>query len=171
MDLNILQIILCIVSAMSAVCVISFKRPMNSALALVFTLVSLAGIYLQLDAPFVAVLQVIVYAGAIMVLFIFIIMLLNAKDIAKSKFTLSTFLGVVSAIVIFIIMVNSICNAAFSTFKGQFTLDVVNLHGGNLMLLSMNLFSKFLLPFELVSLALLIAIIGVVALASREKTQ
>ena len=74
---QILFIIFGILAVGAAICVIAFKNPIHSALALVLTFFSLAGLFISLGAYFVAAVQVIVYAGAIMVLFLFVIMLLN----------------------------------------------------------------------------------------------
>ena len=73
----VLLVIFCLVAICSAICVIAFKNPIHSALALILTFFSQAGLFIALGAHFVAAVQVIVYAGAIMVLFLFVIMLLN----------------------------------------------------------------------------------------------
>ena len=82
---QILFIIFGILAVGSAICVIAFRNPIHSALALVLTFFSLAGLFISLGAYFVAAVQVIVYAGAIMVLFLFVIMLLNLGRLQTTR--------------------------------------------------------------------------------------
>jgi len=94
----VLLVIFGLVAICSAICVIAFKNPIHSALALILTFFSQAGLFIALGAHFVAAVQVIVYAGAIMVLFLFVIMLLNLgslQDTARQN---------ISAIKIFVLV-------------------------------------------------------------------
>jgi len=136
------------------------RHPINSALSLIVVMVSLAGLYLLLGAEFLAAAQVIVYAGAIMVLFTFVVMLLNA---GREERTLGSraaaavgfpAVAVVLAVIATVIVKATGLNAAASTDPITTTED-----------LSKVLFRELLLPFEVTSVLVLIAILGAVALA------
>ena len=147
----------------SGIVVISHKNPVVSAIALVFHFFMLSGLYLNLHAEFLAVLQILVYAGAIMVLVIFVIMLLNLGDEEKlkEKFNVRKFIAVIFAFILalqFII----IYATATSNFPGS-TNSV-----GSPEVIGNDLFNNYLFPFEAISLLLLAAIIGSVILAKRK---
>jgi NADH-quinone oxidoreductase subunit J len=141
-------------------------HPINSALSLIVVMASLAGEYLLLGAEFVAAVQVIVYAGAIMVLFVFVIMLLNAGEEEKTSGSrVALILGVPG-------MIGGALLVAWVLLKhsGTQAIQLGELHGdpwklGNL------LFHEFLLPFEVTSILILIAIMGAVVLAGRPETE
>jgi NADH-quinone oxidoreductase subunit J len=140
-------------------------HPISSALSLVGVMVSLAVLYLLLGAEFIAAAQIIVYAGAIMVLFVFVIMLLNAgaeSPSAKSRMAkwlgiplLVVFLGLVS------FLVRHILPDARPVTFGGFT-------GGTAKDVGAALFTRYLLPFEVTSVLVLIAIAGAIVLARKE---
>jgi NADH-quinone oxidoreductase subunit J len=142
--------------------VVAFRRPVHSALALLLVLGSLAVDYLLLDAQFIAVLQVIIYAGAIVVLFIFIIMLLHVSsgEDPGIQVVLPPFAGVVLCAVfgLAILAVITRFTPGPSSVGAQF---------GTVQEVGRALFSRFLLPFEAASLVLLIGMIGAVALGRR----
>ena len=148
---------------LSAALVIFAKSPINSAMALVSTFFFLAGIYVLLWAHTVAVLQVLVYAGAIMVLFLFVIMLLNLGDEApSSRLTFSRVLGGGAAIGIFVGLSLAIARVpnrvAILTGGEEQTF-------GTLKTIGEAIFTSWLLPFEAVSLLLLVAMVGAVVVA------
>ncbi|HUA22204.1 MAG TPA: NADH-quinone oxidoreductase subunit J [Bryobacteraceae bacterium] len=141
-------------------------HPIASALSLIGVMGSLAILYLQLGGEFIAAAQVIVYAGAIMVLFVFVIMLLNAgaegTSLQVSRFTkylgivlLAAFLGLISFIIQ--AMLPKTEGVVFGLFQGGTALDV-----------GRKLFTVYLLPFEVTSVLILIAIVGAVVLARKE---
>jgi NADH-quinone oxidoreductase subunit J len=137
-------------------------HPINSALSLVVVMVSLAVLYLQLGAEFLAAAQIIVYAGAVMVLFTFVIMLLNAgreERTLGSKAAIA--LGFPSVAVILAVIATVILKA-----QG---IPSATLHDGvtSTADLSRVLFHELLLPFEVTSVLILIAILGAVALARK----
>ncbi len=142
--------------------VIASRRPVYSALALLLVLGSLAIDYLLLDAPFVAVLQVIIYAGAIVVLFVFIIMLLHAHSGEAPRVGAvlpPAAAGVVCAAFGLVVLAVLIRPArAPAPVGGQF---------GTVQEIGRALFSGYLLPFEAASVVLLIGMIGAVALGRR----
>ncbi len=138
------------------------RHPINSALSLIAVMAALAGEYLLLGAEFVAALQVIVYAGAIMVLFVFVIMLLNAGEEERTK-------GSRVAIVVGVpgMLLGSIL-VAWVVLRHSGTEAVpVGALPGPPRTIGYMLFHEFLLPFEVTSILILIAIMGAVVLASR----
>ena len=146
---------------------VASKNPISSALFLVLNFFSLAGLYLALEAQFIAVIQVIVYAGAIMVLFLFTIMLLNLdnEELFYIKFDLkkgfATLFGGVFLIEILYII----------GLKFEFVTDRQSQNSsldlGTAESIGKSLLTEFLFPFEIVSLLLLLAIIGAILLAKR----
>lgn len=148
------------------------KSPVASAFSLVVVFFAFAGIYALLDAHLIAALQILVYAGAIMVLFIFVIMLLNADapsfDLGRSHIALR-----IAAIVL--------CGGMLLTFAwafrhtpalapiAGFTPQAIEDAGGNTRVISELMFSGYILPFELTSVLLLAAIVGAVAIAKRKQ--
>ena len=139
------------------------RNPVTSAMFLVLTIISMAGLFVLLHAFFLAAVQVLVYAGAVMVLFLFVIMLLDLKEEERrrvKKFGLITGLVAVGAIVaIFvqsILVTNPDGNLAAPMLEGE----PANL--GHL------LFTQYLLPFEVVSVLLLVAMMGVILLSKKD---
>lgn len=152
------------ITAVSSLLVIILRNPVASAISLVICFLSLAGIYALLDAPFIAVIQVMVYAGAIMVLFLFIIMMLNLSEaeLGQKKITLTKVMGII--VVGYILLKGFAILRRVSTAKVSSTLS----QGfGTTEVVGRSLFTDYLLPFELTSLILLVAIIGAVLLAKR----
>ena len=140
-------------------------HPISSALSLVGVMGALAVLYLLLGAEFMAAAQMIVYAGAIMVLFIFTIMLLNAgAETRKSRSTFAKLLGV-PALIAFLGIVSFLIQALLPRTEpvkfGAFT-------GGTAQAIGRKLFTEYLLPFEVTSVLILIAILGAVVLARKE---
>jgi len=137
------------------------RHPINSALSLVVVMASLAGEYLLLGAEFVAAVQVIVYAGAIMVLFVFVIMLLNAGEEARSKGSRVAILLGIPGVTIGAVLV------AWVVLRYSNT-EAVSMYAlpGDPHAIARLLFRDFLLPFEVTSILILIAIMGAVVLAS-----
>jgi NADH-quinone oxidoreductase subunit J len=155
-------------AAIAVVCAINLvvqTHPIASALSLIGVMVSLAVLYLQLGGEFIAAAQVIVYGGAIMVLFVFVIMLLNAGAEAVT-FQVSRFVKYLGALLLaaFLGLISFIIQGAlpksegvtFGAFQGT-TLDV-----------GRKLFTAYLLPFEVTSVLILIAIVGAIVLARKE---
>jgi NADH-quinone oxidoreductase subunit J len=151
--------------------VILKKNPVSSAFSLVMVFFSFAGIYAMLDAHLIAALQILVYAGAIMVLFVFVIMLLNADvpsfDGVRSSFVLRSCVGIL-ALLLFGLFVFMFRESGSQQVLGEFTAEKVEAAGGNTQVLSELMFSEYILPFELTSVLLLAAIVGAVAIAKRK---
>jgi len=146
------------------------KNPAVSAFSLVLVFFCFAAIYAVLGAHLISALQIIVYAGAIMVLFIFVIMLLNADapsfDLGRSHWLLR-FVAVGVCASLFTVFVWVFKNAALSPVTGQFTPEQVKALGGNTRVISTLLFTEYLYPFELTSALILAGIVGTVAIAKR----
>ena len=155
----ILFVVFALIAVASAINVVVQTHPISSALSLVGVMGSLAILYLLLGAEFIAAAQVIVYAGAVMVLFIFVIMLLNAgTESKKGRSFMVQLLGVPLLVAFF---VQRIYPARETVRFGGFT-------GGSAQDIGRALFTTYLLPFEVTSVLILIAIIGAVVLARKE---
>ncbi|MET0401156.1 MAG: NADH-quinone oxidoreductase subunit J [Cystobacter sp.] len=154
-----------ILTVVSALFVIFARSPINSAMSLVATFFFLAGIYVLLWAHTVAVLQVLVYAGAIMVLFLFVIMLLNLGEstTAGPRLTLSRVAGGVAAAGLLGVLVTALSRIpTTSTLTGP---QAVSQGFGTLEVIGQALYTRWLLPFEAVSLLLLVGMVGAVVVA------
>jgi NADH-quinone oxidoreductase subunit J len=151
-----------IIAVAGAVNLLVQRHPINSALSLIAVMAALAGEYLLLGAEFVAAVQVIVYAGAIMVLFVFVIMLLNAGVEEQTKGSrVALILGVPGMLVGSLLV-------AWVVLKHSGTESVaVGALPGAPKTIGPLLFHEFLLPFEVTSILILIAIMGAVVLASK----
>jgi NADH-quinone oxidoreductase subunit J len=165
---QILFIIFGAVCIAGAINLLVQRHPINSALSLVVVMGSLALIYLLLGAEFVAAVQVIVYAGAIMVLFVFTIMLLNAGAEERTRGSRIALLVGGPGVVVLVGMISWTIFTNDKQFGmvriGSMVTSTDNTHGiANL------LFRDFLLPFEITSVLVLIAIMGAVVLAGRRR--
>lgn len=167
---QILFILFGAVSLIGAIAVISFRHPIYSALSLIVTFFAQAGLFVLLGAHFVAAVQVIVYAGAIMVLFLFVIMLLNlgtlsVKGAIGTKLKgFAIILGILLAAEGIYIAVNALNDTAVASAEPA-AITTTTYDIGEL------LFSKYLLPFEVTSLILLAALIGVIVLVKRDSQE
>ena len=159
---QVLFFIFAAVCVASAINLLLQRHPIHSALSLIVVMGALAMLYLILGAPFVAAIQVIVYAGAIMVLFVFVIMLLNAGEEERTQGSrIALWFGVPATaalvgMVVYVISIRTLPDVKIGSFVGS-TKDV-----------AMKLFKEYLLPFEVTSVLILIAIMGAVVLARRE---
>lgn len=156
-----------VVAIISALLVITCKNPINNALSLVMTFFCLATYYVMLDAPFMAAVQVMVYAGAIMVLIVFTIMLLNIRVDATKSHTHKVVVGVIIGFFTMLNMVFVVLKSRAALPTGQYTKETIN-QIGHTQLIGRELLTNFLLPFEITSILLLVAIIGAVVLAKKK---
>jgi NADH-quinone oxidoreductase subunit J len=156
-----------IVAVVSALMVVTCKNPINSALSLVLTFFCIAIYYVMLNAPFMAAIQIIVYAGAIMVLIVFTIMLLNIRVDTNKKSSHQIALGGVIGIMTLLLSCLFLARGKISQPVGEITSDMIN-RVGHTELIGKAIFTDFLLPFEVTSILLLVAIIGAVILAKRK---
>ncbi|MFQ5738541.1 MAG: NADH-quinone oxidoreductase subunit J [Acidobacteriota bacterium] len=153
------------VAVISALCVVVQRRPVYGALALIVCLGSIAVLFFQLGAHFIATVQVIVYAGAIMVLFLFVIMLLDPQSEIFSANHLKKLTLLAPVVGIFL---------AFLLLRALPRINVPALMGGaatpqieGTRQLARQLFKDYLLPFEVTSVLILVAVVGAVVLAKR----
>jgi NADH-quinone oxidoreductase subunit J len=156
--------VLSAIAVLSGIAVITRKNPVHSALALIVTLLSLAGLYLMLYAPFVAGVQIIVYAGGIMVLFLFVIMLVNLeRNLKEDQFSKQWPIAGLASAALFALI-------GFVVWKGNAVFPkntVVLTENNNTQLIGIGLYQNYLLPFEIASLLLLVAIVGAVVMAKK----
>jgi NADH-quinone oxidoreductase subunit J len=139
------------------------RNPVTSAMFLVLTIVSLAGLFVLLHAFFLAAVQVLVYAGAVMVLFLFVIMLLNLKEEEQRRIKKAgALLGLLTVGLIYVLFMK-----AFGSLSNGATAPAPQLEGTTGALGGV-LFTEYLLPFEILSVLLLVAMIGVILLSKRE---
>ena len=156
---------LAVLAVAGALSLILQKHPIHSALSLIVVMVALAGLYLLMGAEFVAAVQIIVYGGAIMVLFVFVIMLLNAGIEEHTNFSkMAGTAGIPLALVLTGFIAAAITHSTDAVQAVSQTGDVASTKT-----LSTMLFREFVYPFELTSFLILIAILGAVVLAQREK--
>jgi NADH-quinone oxidoreductase subunit J len=153
-------------AVLGAVSLIVQRQPIHSALSLIVVMVALAALYLLLGAEFIAAVQIIVYAGAIMVLFVFVIMLLNAGEEERTQFSRAArYIGVPLAILLTLQLAYVVAGAA-PNLRGSTPVPV---GPGATRQLSVLLFRDFVFPFELTSILILVAILGAIVLARRER--
>ena len=164
---NIFFTIVAATAVIFSILVITCKNPINSALSLVMTFFCLATFYVMLDAPFMAAIQVIVYAGAIMVLIIFVIMLLNVRTESGRKSSHAVVAGSIIGLFVLIQTCYFLFKSSLTGSRGGMDTAMIE-QVGHVELIGKALYTDFLLPFEITSLLLLAAIIGAVILSKRK---
>jgi NADH-quinone oxidoreductase subunit J len=156
--------ILAVLAILAALSVVLQRTPVYSALSLIVVLCSLAVVYLLLGAEFLAVVQVIIYAGAIMVLFVLVIMLLNARqETPTDRSRLARWLGGP----LLVIFLGEILFAVWQHFPPEAGPAAPVLVGGPRAVGEL-LFRNYVLPFEVTSILILVAVLGAVVLAKKE---
>jgi len=160
-------VLLAVVMVVGALGVVLLRQPVHAALSLVGTLLTLAVTYVTLEAHFLAAIQVIVYAGAIMVLFLFVIMLLNVREAGERARSLPGLRWVAYATGV--VLAAAAALVAFGQGRPAPDPALVSLHlqGGGPGPIADVLFGAFLLPFHLVGVLLLTGVVGAVALVQR----
>ena len=154
------------ISVLSALFVVAAKSPVNSVISLIVCFLSIAGHYILLNAQFLAMVHIIVYTGAIMVLFLFVIMLLNLNKSTEPQKSLITRIAAVAAGGLFLLTL-------LGAIKNRIGIATPAGYDGGIGLVKsvgMSLFTDFLVPFELSSVLFLSAIIGAVMLGKKEST-
>ena len=165
----ILFLLLSLIAVASAFGMLLSRNAVYSALFLVLNFVTVAVFYLLLGAPFIAMAQVTVYAGAIMVLFLFVIMLLGADELPKAQVLpwqklLASVLAILLAVEATFLLVTK-ARPAGDVLQPETAVNSMD----NLRELGMSLFSTYLLPFEVTSILLLVAMVGAIVLTKKEK--
>jgi len=164
----ILFFIFGIVAAATAVIMITRSNPVISALFLVLNFASLAGLYLTLNAQFIAVTQVIVYAGAIMVLFLFVLMLLRPEN-EKKFLELNSKIKIFAMIIAFIVFAQLVYMIFFARPSQNISTDLANsVKAGTIESIGRELFTNYIVPFEAAGFLLLAATIGALVLAKKK---
>jgi NADH-quinone oxidoreductase subunit J len=147
----------------SAIMVITRKNPVHSVLYLVVTFFAISGHYILMNAQFLAVVNIIVYAGAIMVLFLFVVMLMNLNvNVEPQKNKLLQFAGVISGGSLFLVLLAALV-------KTNATMEMQTGNYGLVKNLGQILFKDYVLPFEISSVLFLSAMIGAVVISKREQ--
>lgn len=174
--------VLAVLSALLVIVNPFSRNPVTSAMFLVTTMISISGLFVLLNAYFLAAVQILVYAGAVMVLFLFVIMLLDVQETARRKLrVVSLVMGILSVGALFGVY-NSSLEATYEQEIDGFWSEYVGVHSlandvegvvavGSTQALGQELFSSingFILPFEIVSILLLVAMIGVILLSKKE---
>ena len=154
-------------AVLAAFFVTKCRNPVNSALCLVTNFICLAVLYVMLEAPFMAAIQIMVYAGAIMVLIVFVIMLLNLGTAIKSRYTHGLAAGGVLALLMLVVTNVFLRNGNATATGGPITSEVIQSYG-HTELIGRAMFTEFLLPFEIASILLLVAIVGAVVISKRK---
>ena len=158
--------VLAVLSALFVVVNPLSRSPVTSAMFLVTTMISISGLFVLLNAYFLAAVQILVYAGAVMVLFLFVIMLLDVQETARRKLRIvSLVMGFAAVGALFGVYKSSV----EATYEDVEAVDEVVV--GSTEALARGLFSKdngFILPFEIVSILLLVAMIGAILLSKKE---
>jgi NADH-quinone oxidoreductase subunit J len=162
---TILFIVFAVIAVVCAFNVVLRRHPVSSALSLIGVMGSLAVLYLLLGAEFIAMAQVIVYGGAVMVLFVMVIMLLNAgSEKASGKSWFAQIAGL-PLLVAFVAVISFLIYAALPPMRA---VEFGSWVGGTAEHIGQMLFTEYLLPFEIISILILIAILGAVVLAQKE---
>lgn len=167
MLVSIIYYVLFVITLAAALMVVLSRNTVYSAVFLILTMLCLGGIFLLMHQEFVAAIQVIVYAGAIMVLFLFVIMLLNLREreILLPQFRSLRF-WVVALALVFFVQIGLTCFAIIRQMRYACPPD---LPSNTIPVIAKTLLTKYLLPFELVSVLLVIAIIGAAMIARRDE--
>ena len=151
-----------------ALMVVVSRNPVHSALFMLPLFFHVAGIYIMLNAEFIAAIQVLVYAGAIMVLFLFVIMLVKSEFVKGKKSFLASW-PVVAAFAVTLcgFLMSALVSSSFSGRRGEYTVDAVR-QAGNSQLIGKVIFTDYLFPFEVASIILLVAMVGAIVLAKKK---
>ena len=163
--------LLAAISILAAIGMIVAKNPVHSAIFLVLTLFNTAGIFIMLGAEFLAAAQVIVYAGAVLVLMLFFLMLVDPQNLPERRggHPVQRIVGPLLGLILLLEVAAAIANRAMVGFPGNATPENIAFVGGSTEAIGNLLFTQYLLPFEVVSLVLLIGVAGAIVLALPER--
>ena len=152
---------------LTAMLVVVLRNPIYSALSLLVMFFHVAGLYITLHAEFLAAIQIIVYAGAILVLYLFVVMLLNIKR--EERYHQQSMVGIILGVILLAEAILLVVTRGVYSLPSEVHIgDMVEPVTGNTEAIGMILFSKYLLPFEIASLILLVAMIGAVILSKKD---
>jgi NADH-quinone oxidoreductase subunit J len=163
--LTILFWVFSVLMLASAAAVVLFRNPVNSAMSLVLSFLALAALFVTLDAYFIGIIQVLVYAGAVMVLFLFIIMLLDLKAETRRRLNIAALAGGLAVLGGFVVLITQVIKS-LPTSSDHFP-ALARTGYSDVYDVGMTLFSGFNLPFQIIGVLLLVATVGVVILSRR----
>jgi NADH-quinone oxidoreductase subunit J len=147
--------------------VVTRRNPVHSVMWMLLLFFHIAGLYLFLNAEFIAAIQVIVYAGAILVLFLFVVLLLNLKEEMLIKRYVGSWPAGLFVTGLLFVMVVSVLGSYVQGPSGKYSIDVIKSET-HAKALGKLLYTEYLFPFEIASLILLVAVVGAVVLAKRK---
>jgi NADH-quinone oxidoreductase subunit J len=148
--------------------VVTRRNPVHGVMWMLILFIHIAGLYLFLNAEFLAAIQIIVYAGAILVLYLFVVMLLNLRKLeAERKFQNFWIVGLIISGAFIGLLLPVLSGMMVFPSLGEYSIEKISMEG-HIMTVGKVLYTKFLLPFEIASLILLVAIIGAVVLSKRK---
>jgi len=169
---KILFLIFAVLAVAGGLGTITRKNVIHALLLLVFTFINVAAIFFLTQAYFLAVVQILVYAGAIMVLFVFVVMFLNLRTFREQEQTHRGQRWVALALSVLVLaeFVIILAGITFTSARGGFTPEAVAAAGGSTKVFGDALFNQMLLPFEVASVILLVAMVGAIILVKKEKS-
>lgn len=157
--------IFAVIAIVSAAGVVTLKNPVHSVLSLMVCFLQMAALFVLLRSPFLAVVQVFVYVGAVLVLFLFVIMMLDIRQASMTRFISGGFSWIIALLVILV------AEMVFILSRSKFADMTVATPGrldGTVKEMGIALFTKYLLPFEIISMILLVALLGAIVLGKKE---
>ena len=168
---KILFLIFAVFAVAGGLATITRRNVVHGLLYLVFTFLNVAAIFFLTQAYFLAVVQILVYAGAIMVLFFFVIMLLNLRTFQQEEQThrRQRWLALGLSVLVLAEFIVVLAGITFTSARGGFTPEAMTEAGGGTRVFGEALFNNMLLPFEVASVVLLVAMVGAIILVKREK--
>ncbi len=160
----VLFYVLAAITLVSAVFVVFLRRPVHNVLFMILTMIGLACLFILLHAEFLAMVQIIVYAGAVMVLFLFVIMLLNLDEVVlpSEKLKVRYGVGIIMAMMMIVFLI-----PASRGMKSVASAPALPVGMTNTEIIARELFTTYLLPFEIASILLLAAIVGTVVIGKK----
>jgi NADH-quinone oxidoreductase subunit J len=167
-------VIFYLIAAICVLCaggVVASNNPVHSAIFLVLCFFNVAAIFVMLGAEFLAVVQVIVYTGAILVLMLFVLMLVDPDDLPEfhAARPVQRYVGILLGAILLLEVGVAIIDRTVTGVPGTATPETVSLVGGNTQALGRTLYTQYLFPFEIVSLVLTVGVIGAIVLAMPER--
>ena len=169
---KILFLVFAVLSVAGGVGTITRKNVVHALILLIFTFLNIAAIFFLTQAYFLAVVQILVYAGAIMVLFVFVVMFLNLRTFSEEEQShrRQRWVALVLSVLVLAEFVVILAGITFTSARGGFTPDAVAAAGGSTKVFGEALFNQMLLPFEVASVILLVAMVGAIILVKKEKS-
>jgi len=156
-----------LVAIISGLLVVTCRNPVNSGISLVMTFFCLAIFYVMLYAPFMAAVQIMVYAGAIMVLILFVIMLLNLGSEMNKRYMHGVLGGAIAAGILLVQAMMFVRGGEITSIRGDITHEKI-LSQGHTQIIGEKMFTEYVLPFEIAGILLLVALMGALILAKKK---